>query len=179
MEKFRRRHVLMSLFLSLSIFLFRIFFFKQVNICGVAIYRSNHRRCSVKKIFLEDSQNSQENICASLFFNKVNARRPATLLKKSLWHRCFPVNFTKFLKTPVLQSTSRRLLLHVRSTKTAPSKISYINLKVSPLLKIFKPPRCLSWLVTIQGLERGATNGKMRKSFLVKKSITFTYNFCF
>ena len=25
--------------------------------------------------------------------------RPATLLKKSLWHRCFPVNFVKFLRT--------------------------------------------------------------------------------
>ena len=24
--------------------------------------------------------------------------RPATLLKKRLWHRCFPVNFAKFLK---------------------------------------------------------------------------------
>ena len=29
------------------------------------------RRCSVKKVFLELSQNSQENTCASLFFNKV------------------------------------------------------------------------------------------------------------
>ena len=26
--------------------------------------------------------------------------RPATLLKKNLWHRCFPVNFAKFLRTP-------------------------------------------------------------------------------
>ena len=28
--------------------------------------------------------------------------RPATLLKKRLWHRCFPVNFAKFLRTPFL-----------------------------------------------------------------------------
>ena len=28
--------------------------------------------------------------------------RPATLLKKRLWHRCFPVNFVKFLRTPFL-----------------------------------------------------------------------------
>ena len=27
-------------------------------------------RCSVKKVFLEISQNSQENTCASLFFKK-------------------------------------------------------------------------------------------------------------
>ena len=31
--------------------------------------------------------------------------------KKSLWHRRFPVNFAKFLRTLFLQSTSGRLLL--------------------------------------------------------------------
>ena len=36
--------------------------------------------------------------------------RPATLLKKRLWRRCFPVNFAKFLRTPALQNTSWRLL---------------------------------------------------------------------
>ena len=35
----------------------------------------------------------------------------ATLLKKRLWHRCFPVNFAKFLRTPLLKNTSWRLLL--------------------------------------------------------------------
>ena len=53
------------------------------------------------KVFLEISQHSQKNICA----------RPTTLLRKRLWHRCFPVNFVKFLRTPFLQNTSRRLLL--------------------------------------------------------------------
>ena len=38
--------------------------------------------------------------------------RPATLLKKRLWYRCFPVNFAKFLGTPFLQNTSGRLLLY-------------------------------------------------------------------
>ena len=41
-------------------------------------------------------KNSQKNTCA----------RPATLMKKILWHRCFPVNFAKFLKQLFLQSTS-------------------------------------------------------------------------
>ena len=50
------------------------------------------RRCSIKKVFLEILQNSQENTCARV--------------KKSLWHRCFPVNFAKFLSTPFLQSSS-------------------------------------------------------------------------
>ena len=39
--------------------------------------------------------------------------RPATLLKKRLWHRCFPTNFVKFLRTPFSQNTSGRLLLNV------------------------------------------------------------------
>ena len=37
--------------------------------------------------------------------------RPATILKKRLWHRCFPVNFEKFLRAPFLQNPSRRLFL--------------------------------------------------------------------
>ena len=37
--------------------------------------------------------------------------RPAILLKRRLWHRRFPVNFVKLLKTPFIQETSGRLLL--------------------------------------------------------------------
>ena len=39
--------------------------------------------------------------------------RPVTLLKKRLWHRCFPVNFAKFLRTPFLTEHFRWLLLDV------------------------------------------------------------------
>ena len=44
------------------------------------------------------------DLCQSLFF------RPATLLKKSLWHRCFPMNFTKFLRIPFFTEHLRWLL---------------------------------------------------------------------
>ena len=47
----------------------------------------------------------------SLFCNKVVGLRSATLLKKRLWHKCFLVNFAKFLRTTFLQNTSGRLLL--------------------------------------------------------------------
>ena len=47
------------------------------------------RRCSVKKGVLRNS---------AKFTGK--HLRPATLLKKRLWHRCFPVKFAKFLRTP-------------------------------------------------------------------------------
>ena len=54
-------------------------------------------------------------LCQSLFFNKVASLRPATLFKKRLWQRCFPLNFVKFQKTPFLQKTSEKLVLnHVK-----------------------------------------------------------------
>ena len=52
-----------------------------------------------------------KHLCQSLSFNKVAGLWHATLLKKRLWDRRFPVNFAKFLITPFLQNTSGRLLL--------------------------------------------------------------------
>ena len=66
-----------------------------------------------KKVLLEILQNSQENTFAKVSFNKVAGLRPATLLKKRLLHRCFPMNFVKFLRTTFLQNTSVLLLLDV------------------------------------------------------------------
>ena len=54
----------------------------------------------------------------SLFFNKVAKLRPATLLKKRLWHRRFLVNFAKFLRTPSLQNIFGRLLLKITAAST-------------------------------------------------------------
>ena len=61
----------------------------------------SHRRCSVTKGDLRDFVKfTGKQLCQSLFFNKVAALRPATLIKKRLWHRCFPVKFVKILRTP-------------------------------------------------------------------------------
>ena len=54
-----------------------------------------------------------KRLCQSPFFNKVAALSPATMLKKRLWHRFFPVNLVKFLRAPFLQNTSGRLLLNL------------------------------------------------------------------
>ena len=59
---------------------------------------------SVKKIPLKISQNC-------LFFARVSflIKLEASLqlyLKKRVWHRCFSVNFPKFLRAPFLQKTS-------------------------------------------------------------------------
>ena len=47
-----------------------------------------------------------KHLCQKVFFNKVAGPRPANLLKKTLRHRCFPMNFGRFLRTPLLQNTS-------------------------------------------------------------------------
>ena len=52
------------------------------------------------------------HLCQSLFVNKLASLRPATLLKKRLWHRCVPMNFVKFLGTPFFIEKLRWLLLN-------------------------------------------------------------------
>ena len=50
-----------------------------------------------------------KQLCQSLFFNEVAALRLATLSKKRLWHRYFPVSFAKFLRTSFLTEHLRWL----------------------------------------------------------------------
>ena len=65
--------------------------------------RSSRLEVFCKKYILRNvTKFTGKHICQSLFFNKVAGLRPVTLFKKILWHRCFPVNFVKFLITPFL-----------------------------------------------------------------------------
>ena len=83
------------------------------------IYRSSHQRCSVRKGVLRNfGKFIGQQLCQGLFFNKVAGFRPASLWKKRLWHRCFPANFPKFLRTPFLQNISGRLLLDLFICRT-------------------------------------------------------------
>ena len=78
-----------------------------------SVDRGSHQRCSMKKGVLRNFiKFTGKHLCQSLFFNKVAGLRLSTLLKKRLLHRCFPVNFGKFLRTLFLQNISGRLLLH-------------------------------------------------------------------
>ena len=66
-------------------------------------HRNSHQRCSVKTGVVRDfTKFTGKQLCQSIFFNKVADLRPATLLKKRLWHRYFPVNFVKFLRATFL-----------------------------------------------------------------------------
>ena len=83
---------------------------KESKFCLACI--SSHQRCSVRKGGLRNfTKFTGKHLHQSLFFNKTAGLRPATLLKKSLWHRCSPVNSANFLTTPFSQNTSGRLLL--------------------------------------------------------------------
>ena len=62
-------------------------------------FRSSHQEVFFEKVVPRNFVKfTGKQLCQRLFFNKV--ARPTTLLKKSLWHRYFPVNFAKFLRTP-------------------------------------------------------------------------------
>ena len=56
------------------------------------MFRSSRRRCSVTKGVLRNfAKFTGKHLCP---------QGSATLLKKRLWHRSFPVNFAKFLRIP-------------------------------------------------------------------------------
>ena len=58
--------------------------------------------CSVEEVFLENSPNSQENICARVSFLIKLQPKACNVIKKRLQHRYFHVNVAKFLRTAFL-----------------------------------------------------------------------------
>ena len=95
---------------SIVAFLAMIFLVTQTIVfhqnTQVVIYRSSHQRRSMKKDVPRNfAKFTGKHLRQSLSFNKAAHLRPATLLKKRLWLRCFPMNFAKFLRTPFLQNT--------------------------------------------------------------------------
>ena len=77
------------------------------------VYRSSRPEVFCKKGVLRNFTTfTGKRLCQRLFFNKVVGPRLATLLKKSLWHKGFPVNFAKFLRTPPVAASEFNLSLH-------------------------------------------------------------------
>ena len=73
-----------------------------LDICG----SSRPKVFCQKGVFRNFAKFTGKHLCQTFYFNKVTGLRPAILFKKRLWHRYFPVNFPKFLRTPFLQNTS-------------------------------------------------------------------------
>ena len=63
---------------------------------SLKMLKSSNRKCSIKKMFLKILQNSQKkHLHWSLFIIKLQGSGP---IKKRFQHRCFPVDFAKFLE---------------------------------------------------------------------------------
>ena len=108
------------------------------------IRRSSRPDVFCKKDALRNfAKSAGKHLCQSLFFNKVAGLRPATLLKKRLWHRCFPVNFAKFLRTPFLTEHLWWLLLESGNW----NKLAPIYKKSLPENLIFV---CVQWLQLVK-----------------------------
>ena len=62
--------------------------------------RSSHPEVFCKKgVHKNFAKFTGKYLRQSPYFNKIAGLRPATSLKKRLWHRCFPVNFAKCFRT--------------------------------------------------------------------------------
>ena len=84
----------------------------------IKAWKSIMNRCSIKKLFLKISQYSQESACVGVSsLMKMQTFSPAALFKKRLRHRCFPVNYAKFLRIPVLENISQRLFQRFPTNK--------------------------------------------------------------
>ena len=82
------------------------------DITGLSNQEAAVQRCSVKKVFLAISQNLMEETCAKASFSQACN----FIKKKRPWHKCFPVNFVKFLRTPFLTEHLRWLLLVISTS---------------------------------------------------------------
>ena len=71
---------------------------------------SSHPEVFCKKVVLRNfTKFTGKHLCQRSFL--LISCRPEALLKKSLWHRCFPVNFAKCQRTFFLAENLRWLLL--------------------------------------------------------------------
>ena len=85
---------------------------RVVQISGALKIKSSHWKCSIKEGILQNFvEFTGKHLWQSFFLNKAADVTPATLLKKRLWQRCFPVKFARFLRAPFLQNTPGQLLL--------------------------------------------------------------------
>lgn len=82
-------------------------------------------RYSMKKMFLEVS--TGKHLHRNLFFSKVAGINPATLFKKTLRHRCFPVNFENFVRT-----------LFIEHHRVTDPETQFMSFKVAVLKNIAK-----------------------------------------
>ena len=74
-----------------------------LNICKIikGFFNSGNNRLEVFRktdVLRNLTKFTGKHLCQSLFLNKVAGLEASNFIR--LWHRCFPMNFVKFLRTP-------------------------------------------------------------------------------
>ena len=147
--------------------------------------RSSHQRCSARKGVLRNSAKSTgKHLCHT-------GLRPATSLKKRLWHRCFLVNFVKFLRTLFYRtppgdcfSRTNMSMLYYETSMNIDILLTYLLKTVENIfnpfhgtglflysLKYMKKPE-VSWSFQRAWKETWSTKW-------VKSHLIFSYLFCY
>ena len=114
---------------------------KELLVSSQKVFR-NHQRCSVKKVFLEISQNSQEKTCAGVsFFNKVAGLRHLviiflfSLMRQSMLYLSQPEFLFSKLQIETLKKVWNMFKVNNKDAKTTPI---YSGPKFVPCNKWFK-----------------------------------------
>ena len=95
-----------------SLFLITLLVFRPLTL--LKRYRSSHQRCYIKRAAFYNFCNIHRKTPAQESLSvKVIGLQACNFLKKRLRHGCFSVNIVKFLRTPTLKNTCKRLLLFV------------------------------------------------------------------
>ena len=85
-----------------------------------SVLRSCDWNCSVRKVVIRNFEKfTRKHLCQSLFFDKVAG-----------WHRCFPMNFAKFLRIPFFTK-------HLMATYSACSSFSLEKSSLTNMLLLF------------------------------------------
>ena len=87
------------------------------NTISQSTFRSSRPEVFCKKgVHRNFAKFQRKHLCQSLFLNKVagSGLRPATFLKKRLWHSCFPVNFANIRIKPFFIEHLWWLLLYLQ-----------------------------------------------------------------
>ena len=105
----RRQKFIQHMFFSVMILTWKLF---QITKISTFTHRSSRQEMfCIKGVLRNLTKLTGKRLCQRLVFNKVAGLRPTTLLKKSLWNKCFAANFAKFLRTTFFTEHLRWLLL--------------------------------------------------------------------
>ena len=122
-------------------------------------YRSSHRRCSIKIDVLQIfTKVTGKHLCQNLFLRKP---LPSTVLKRRLWHRCFPVNFVKCSRTPPMATSKSNINKNGSSSK---SIMCILDIYLQPCVWYYmiKKARITKWSETIDTLPKGSVSGNLK-----------------